>query len=137
MITLVEYFGPWKGHVDATEERISNALRLLEACSGLETEMVKAGVVFPINPATKSGVSGKHFGGFRPQDCPQGAPKSSHKDGLGVDRWDPLEEIDDWLMKNPSALERHGIYIEHPDDTKGWSHWSIKPPRSGRHVFKP
>ena len=35
--------------------------------------MAAAGVSIPDNPATKNGVSGQTFGGFRPQDCPQGA----------------------------------------------------------------
>lgn len=137
MITLEQYVGPHAKSPDWTPERQANAQKLLLTCANLEAEMVSAGVKFPDNAATKSGVSGQTFGGFRPQDCPQGAPHSSHKEGLAVDRYDPLNEIDAWLLDNQDALERHGIYIEHPDSTKHWSHWSIKPPGSGHHVFYP
>lgn len=95
------------------------------------------GVSFPISPITKSGVSGQTFGGFRPQDCPQGASNSAHKQGLAVDRYDPLGKIDGWLLEHPEALEKYGVYIEHPDTTQHWSHWTIRPPGSGKHIFYP
>ena len=137
MITREDYFGPWLHHRDVTGNVQANSDKLLSACRCLEDEMVKADIVFPTNPATKTGVAGKTYGGFRPQDCSQGAPHSAHKEGLAVDRWDPLGEIDGWLMKNPEALKRHGIYIEHPSKTDTWSHWSIRAPASGQHVFYP
>lgn len=137
MITIEEYVGPHADSPDWTEERQENAAKLLEACSVLEDEMTASGVEFPINPATGSGVSGQTFGGFRPQDCPQGAANSSHKLGLAVDRYDPHGRIDAWLLAHPDALAEHGIYIEHPDATHTWSHWTIKPPGSGHHVFYP
>lgn len=137
MITLEQHFGAWWRHPDHTPARDDHAHALLEACARLETEMVAEGVVFVTNPKTGSEVSGALYGGFRPQSCPQGAPHSAHKEGLAVDRYDPLGHIDAWLMAHPDALERHGIYIEHPDHTPGWSHWSIRAPRSGKHIFYP
>lgn len=137
MITLEQYVGPHKDSPDWTPERQVNAKRLLEECADLEAEMIADGVSFPDNPATESGVSGQTFGGFRPQDCPQGAPNSSHKEGSGVDRYDPLEAIDNWCMAHQDRLKAHGIYIEHPDATKGWSHWTTRSPKSGRTVFYP
>ena len=137
MITLEQYVGGHEASPDWTPERQSNATKLLYTCAQLELEMIADGVVFPDNPHTGSGVSGQTFGGFRPQDCPQGAPHSSHKEGLAVDRYDPNNAIDTWLMAHQDALERFGIYIEHPDSTHGWSHWSIKAPGSGKHVFYP
>lgn len=137
MITLNQYVGPHRMSKDWTIDRQLNAQRLLAACLALEADMALAGVAFPINPATKSGVSGQTFGGFRPQDCKQGAAGSSHKEGLAVDRYDPKGEIDAWCMANQDALVRHGIYIEHPNDTPGWSHWTIRAPRSGNRVFYP
>jgi len=95
------------------------------------------GVVFPINPATECGISGKTYGGFRPQSCPQGAAHSNHKLGLAVDRWDPLNRIDDWCMQHIEVLEECGIWIEHPDATPGWAHWQSVQPKSGRRVFLP
>lgn len=137
MLTILQYVGPHFPSPDWTAERQANAAQLLKACATLEAEMVKAGVNFPDNPATKSGVSGNTYGGFRPQNCPQGAPKSSHKEGLAVDRYDPKGEIDRWCMKNLDRLEAHGIYIEHDSATPGWSHWTIKAPKSGNRAFYP
>lgn len=135
MLTVKEYFGPWFGHLDHTEERNENAKRLLVACNALEAEMVS--VVFPTNRKTGSNVSGAVYGGFRPQHCTEGAPRSAHKEALAVDRYDPLGHIDAWLTAHPDALALHGIYIEHPSKTPGWSHWSIRAPRSGKHIFYP
>ena len=140
MITVEEYFGPWKDHPDATEERRQNAILLLHACSALEYFARRDGIEFPDNPHTGSGVSGKTYGGFRPQDCPQGAPQSSHQEGLAVDRYDPEDLIDKWCMAHSEVgglLESCGIYIEHPSKTDGWSHWQIRSPKSGRRVFFP
>ncbi len=137
MITIEQYVGPHADSPDWTPERQANAEALLQACAALEERMQDDGVSFPINPHTGSGVSGQTFGGFRPQDCPQGAPDSSHKEGQAVDRFDPHGEIDVWLMAHQEVLEEFGIYIEHPSATTGWSHWSIRAPRSGKHVFYP
>lgn len=140
MITLLEYFGKYHDHPDATKERKDNADTLLLACWNLE-QMAKAdGIKFRTNPTTGSQVSGTTLGGFRPQNCTIGAVKSSHKEGLAVDRYDPDEEIDKWCMLNSGVggkLEQCGIYIEHPSKTLGWSHWTIKAPRSGHRVFYP
>ena len=137
MITETDYVGPWFNSPDLTEARKDNIDKLLDACSRLEARMVADGVDFPLNPATHSNVSGKTYGGFRPQSCPQGAPRSNHKEGLAVDRWDPMGKIDEWCMAHLDALEECGIWIEHPDSTPHWSHWQCVPPRSGRRVFYP
>lgn len=137
MITYDEYFGKWLHHPDVTPAREENAEKLLDAVSALEAIARADGVSFPDNPATGSGVSGTTYGGFRPQSCPQGAAKSSHKEALAVDRYDPAGEIDEWCVKNLDALKECGIYIEHPDYTGGWSHWTIKAPGSGNRVFIP
>ena len=137
MISLADYFGPWMDHADATPARKANAGKLLDACAKLEALAVADGVKFPVNPATKSGVSGQTYGGFRPQCCTQGAANSSHKEGLAVDRYDPTDAIDAWCMANLKRLESCGIYIEHPSATKTWSHWTIRAPKSGRRAFYP
>jgi hypothetical protein len=136
-MTVEQYFGPWVKHPDATPKRKDNAARLMLAVARLEAHAVADGVVFRINPKTGSGVSGTQYGGFRPQDCPEGAPGSSHKDALAVDRYDPIGEIDEWCLRNLDVLELCGIYIEHPSETCGWSHWTIRAPKSGRRVFFP
>lgn len=99
--------------------------------------MVADGVVFPDNPKTGTGVSGEVYGGIRPQDCPIGAPHSNHKQGRAVDRFDPGDLIDNWCVAHQDRLLFHGIYIEHPSKTPGWSHWQAVPPPSGHTVFYP
>lgn len=137
MITLAQYFGRFKNHPDATAARKVNATNLLTACGQLEALALADGVVFHDNPATECGVSGEYYGGFRPKNCPQGAEHSSHKEGSAVDRYDPRNEIDAWCMANLDKLEQCGIYIEHPDATPTWSHWTTRAPGSGNRVFHP
>lgn len=140
MITEEQYFGRWAHHPDATPQRRMNAHSLLDACAKLQELALADGVVFPDNPLTESGISGNIYGGFRPQDCPQGSVHSSHKEGLGVDRYDPKGEIDAWCTQQShanGALEKCGIYIEAPSATVGWSHWTIRAPGSGHRVFLP
>lgn len=137
MITLSDYMGKWLHHPDATLEAMENASDLLEACTKLYVMAKLDGVTFPINPVTGTQVSGAQYGGFRPQSCTQGAPKSSHKEGLAVDWYDPNGDIDAWCMANLDKLEACGIYIEHQDATKGWSHWTTRRPKSGHIVFHP
>jgi hypothetical protein len=136
MIDLESYFGPWIAI--APEAHIENALRLLERVIRLQSVMAGAGVIFRINPKTGTYISGSTLGGYRPQDCGAvGSPKSAHKQGLAVDLYDPINEVDLYLYNHQDLLDRYDIYIEHPDSTPGWSHWSIRPPASGRRVFYP
>lgn len=138
MITLDEYVGPYADSPCWTPERRANAHSLLlPATWALEKIMREAGIVFRDSPKTGSGISGSGNGGFRPQDCPIGAARSLHKQGLAVDRYDPAGEIDAWCLNNLPALERCGIWVESPSKTIGWSHWQCLPPRSGNRVFLP
>jgi hypothetical protein len=137
MFTLADYVGTHADSPDWDERRKMNAEKLIIACSILQKMMELAGVHFTLNPHTGTTISGEIYGGFRPQNCTQGAPLSAHKEGLAVDRYDPSGDIDAWIMDNPQSLVQCGIYIEHPSATIGWSHWSIKSPRSGLHVFYP
>lgn len=122
---------------DWTAERQASAGRLLEAVNALMSEALGAGVMVKINPKTGSQVSGKTYGGFRPQSCTEGAPNSSHKEGSGVDVYDPAGELDVWLMKNVDRLVHYGLYIEHPSKTLGWCHLTTRAPRSGNRIFFP
>ena len=137
MITIAEYVGVHSASSDWTPSRKINAAKLLAASTLLETRMLAAGVVFHVNPKTNSQVSGETFGGFRPQNCPIGAPNSNHKIALAWDRFDPGNEIDSWCMANLQSLAACGIWLEHPDKTPTWSHWQCVPPRSGTRVFMP
>jgi hypothetical protein len=97
MITLEQYFGPWADHPDATGERKANAEVLLERVNRLLDTAAEDGVTVPVNHATGSQVSGQTLGGFRPQNAAVGAPKSSHKQGEGVDVYDPGGHLDAYI----------------------------------------
>lgn len=79
--------------------------------------------------------------GFRPPSinaATAGAAKrSNHMLGLACDFKDADGELDKWLMANLKLLEEIGLWLEHPDATKGWAHVQIVPPRSGNRVFRP
>lgn len=137
MITLLQYFGPWMNHPDATPAKQANAQRLLDAVNSLMAYAEEHGIEFKINPSTDSQVSGTRLGGFRPILSTTGAARSSHKEGLAVDIYDPDDEIDKWCLDNLDRLEKVGIYLEHPDYTTTWSHWTIRKPGSGNRVFYP
>jgi hypothetical protein len=135
MITSQQYFGQFLYHPDATPDRMVNANELLDRVNRLIARLMEMGVVFKINPATKSEVSGQTFGGFRPKDCPQGADNSSHKTGQGVDIYDPLDAIDNAITDD--LLIQYDLYRESPEDTVGWCHLTTRAPRSGNRSFKP
>jgi len=137
MITLDDYVGPHSKSPDWTDDRRKNAIKLLIAVAELEAYMALDGVIFPRNPATGTSVSGQRYGGFRPKSCAIGAERSAHKEGLAVDIFDPVNEIDTWLMANQDKLALCGAYIEHPDATNKWAHISILAPKSGKRIFYP
>lgn len=140
MISKVQYIGVHSKSPDLTPARLANIDRLLSRVNALMMIAMKDKVLFLDNPNTKSQVSGETFGGFRPQDCPIGAPGSAHKEGLAVDLYDPVGKIDKWLLESPvaqKAIEDLDMYFEHPNATVGWSHWSIKRPLSGKRFFIP
>lgn len=140
MISIADYFGKYgKDHKDVTPTRYANALKLLTKVNSLMAIAMTNGVDFPENPKTRSQVSGDRNGGFRPQDCPIGAPNSAHKNCMAVDIYDPEGDIDSWLNtpEGKRAAEDLDMYFEVASVTHGWSHWSILRPGSGRHFFYP
>lgn len=132
-LTIDEYFGKWIVHQDVTPARYDNAVELCRRVNEL-LATVPHGTV-PINPLTQSIVGGTLYGGFRPQNCKQGAPTSAHKEGMAVDLFDPNNALDDLITD--AMLERHNLYREHPADTVGWCHLGTRAPKSGRRTFKP
>jgi hypothetical protein len=132
-----QYFGKWISHKDVTLEIIDNAKALCIAVNRLIASMEMTGFVFKINPLTGTIIGGESLGGFRPQDCPIGAPKSAHKQGQAVDIYDPDNAIDNWLTGHQALLKDYGLYFEHPTATPRWSHWSTRKPKSGRTFFYP
>jgi hypothetical protein len=63
--------------------------------------------------------------------------QSKHLYGQAVDISDPTGALDTWCQNNVVLLEQVGLWLEHPDYTKGWTHFQIVPPKSGNRFFKP
>jgi len=131
MITKEQYFGKFTH----TDEKKKSALIMLDRVNRLLHFMQSKGVKTEINPATGCEISGQTYGGFRPQDCPQGAPLSSHKQGMAVDIYDPKNEIDAAITD--AILLGHDLYREAPEATHHWAHLSTRSPASGHRTFKP
>jgi len=66
-----------------------------------------------------------------------GAKKSNHMACLAADFHDADGKLDEWCMANLNVLEECGLWLEHPDATKNWTHVQVVPPKSGNRVFKP
>lgn len=136
-ILITDYFGKWLKHPDVTDTVMDNAIHLLDKVNALLEEAFADGVDLDINPITGSYVSGNTYGGFRPQDCPQGAPQSSHKTGRAVDIHDRHNILDEWCFKHQDRLMHYDLYMEHPQATPRWCHLTTRAPASGKRVFHP
>lgn len=135
MISIADYVGPHADSPDWTQERQDNAAKLLAAINPLLEDAEAHGVVLDMNPKTQTLVSGEKYGGFRPQDCPQGAPHSAHKEARACDIYDHDGVLDRWV--SDLILEKYDLYREHPADTPGWCHLSDRAPPSGKRTFHP
>lgn len=136
-ITIEDYFNNKSHHVDATAERIANAKRLLVQVNNLFSDAEANGIRLQNNPKTGTLISGNKDGdgGFRLQSSTTGSEMSSHKEGLGVDVYDPANVLDDWITRN--ILIKHGLWREAVKWTVGWCHLTIRPPKSGNRSFIP
>lgn len=134
-ITQEDYFRAYHGHPEITDTILINAAGLLAAVNALLEECVANGWIPRVNPATGTLISGQDNGGWRPSDCPIGAPTSSHKTGRGVDIADGNGELD--ALITDGMLEFHGLYRESPEATSGWCHLTDRAPKSGRRTFWP
>lgn len=65
------------------------------------------------------------------------APKSNHLIGAAVDIEDKDGSLAQWNQDNVKLLESVGLWCEHPDNTPGWEHYQIYPPKSGNRFFHP
>jgi len=111
---------------DLTAEVEENAKKLLQKVNALLFELKITTI--------------KISSGWRPETLNAkvgGAKKSNHITGCAIDLSDPNEELDNLFQKNLKILEKYGLYLEHPDSTKGWSHLQFVAPKSGNRVFKP
>ena len=65
------------------------------------------------------------------------ATKSNHLIGAACDVKDADGSLGEWCLENVKTLEEVGLWCEHPKHTKGWVHFQIVPPRSGKRFFIP
>jgi len=137
MILLDEYFND--KIKSATVEQKDSAQILLVYVNGLLNEYTKdTQRQIPINPKTLNNISGQlnGDGGFRLPNAVTGSLKSSHKDGKGVDIYDPTEgQLDEWITD--TILARHYLFREHPSATPRWCHLTTRSPPSGKRSFFP
>lgn len=62
---------------------------------------------------------------------------SLHLAGAAADVLDKDGNLKDFILKNPEFLKSIGFWCEHPDYTKGWMHFQILAPKSGKRFFIP
>lgn len=75
----------------------------------------------------------------RPADnsAAKGASKSWHMQAAAVDLADASGAVWAHCMDRLDACERLGLWLEDRASTPTWVHLQVKPPRSGKRVFKP
>lgn len=137
MITAAQYFGDYAEHVDVTAEIRYHATALLDVVNDLLEAAKDDGCDLPENQNTKSLISGNGNGGFRPKNSKVGADNSKHKDGRGIDIYDPRRQFASWCLAHPKELEKRGIHMEDPRWTPTWVHLQDVPPGSGKLVYIP
>lgn len=144
MITNEQYFQAkphTKNHEDAADDLLTrvNALR--------DEFTLSTGHPRDLCPNTGTEISGSKAGqgdgGFRLQTATTGKGNSSHKEGKGVDDFDPRDLFDKWLDQfedgkgGNSKLAEYDLYREDPASTPGWCHLTTRAPHSGKRTFQP
>lgn len=135
MITGEQYFQAkprTPGHETAASD-------LLEKVNALIDWARLGGFKNPTCPNTGTQISGSKDGqgdgGFRLSTATTGKQGSSHKEGKGVDVYDPGNVLDH--MITDEDLIHFELYREHPDSTPGWCHLTTRAPGSGKRTFYP
>lgn len=65
------------------------------------------------------------------------APKSKHLIGAACDIRDTDGSLAKWVQDNMALMEEIGLWFEDFGHTKGWVHFQILPPASGKRIFIP
>lgn len=129
MITLSDYAGDRADSADWTAVVRSNASVLLIAVANLMAYMQMAGILFMNDPATGTPVSQ----GFLLQ---KESGFWTYKEGLSINLYDPDSEIDNWLIEHQTKLEANGLFLEHPEHTPNYSHWTTSSAFGDSLIFK-
>lgn len=79
--------------------------------------------------------------GWRPAEVnaktPGAAKQSKHMIGLAVDIVDADGNLRKWVLRNLQLMKELGIYLENFNWTKGWVHFQLGAPHSGKRIFVP
>jgi hypothetical protein len=134
MITLTDYF---MGRDSQYPDELTDDIRKNAA----ETVARANLLLSSYRALTKDAEIRKVNSGWRPSGVnaatPGAAPRSKHMLGQAIDISDPEGDLDEWAMDNPEILQTIQLWQEHPSATKGWAHFQIIPPKSGKRVFHP
>lgn len=138
MIDLMDYFRMRIDHPYATPERKHNAVILLNRVNRLleDYEKETEGKV-ENDPDTGTQISGSRGGsgdgGFRLPQSRTGVKGSSHKQGQGVDIFDPYGNLGRWITTE--HLVKYNLYQEAMRYTPGWVHLQTRP--TSRRIYRP
>lgn len=79
--------------------------------------------------------------GWRPPSIngstPGAAPHSKHMLGLAADIADPDGSLWAWVLENLQLMKDQDIFLEDKRWTKGWVHFGLGQPSSGKRIFVP
>ena len=120
----VPYQSYWQGRdkkyrKELNEEVVDNSINLMRRVNSLLKEL-------GVNNATVTS-------GWRPRSYNEelrrrGIPaalNSRHITGEAVDLADVGQTISKAVMKNPSILDKYGLWMEHPSRTRNWVHFDL------------
>lgn len=100
-----------------------NATKLLLKVNALFSEL-------KITPHLTSGYRPGHW-----NKNAGGSLKSAHLTCEAIDLADEFGKIKKLITKE--LLEKHDLYMEHPENTKNWLHLQTRRTGSGNRIFKP
>lgn len=136
-LTLANLLGPY-GAEPWSPAEIASGERTVAAWNSLAAAAELDGVVLQVNSATGCYIGGSGNGGARPKGSKVGAPGSKHQLLMALDLFDPQRSFMRWLLSH--GLERAvsiGLWFEHGQWTRSWTHGQIVPPGSGARFFVP
>lgn len=123
-----------KGY-DLTDEQAANLAILLERIN-----KVRAAYGKPMSVSSGVRSMADHLRIYKEKgitDQSKIPMKSRHLLGAAVDIRDPDLKLAEWVKANEKVLEEAELWCESLDATKGWVHFQIFPPASGKRFFNP
>ena len=120
----VPYQSYWQGRdkkyrSELTESIIDNSILLMKKVNGLLKELGIA------NAKVNSGWRPPSYNEELRRQGKPAAPKSKHISGEAVDLSDIDRTITNAILKNPSILDKYGLWMEDPSRTRTWAHFDL------------